>query len=89
MAHDALTVVQAPPMTAAHVETMRAVESLWGYPNHADLRRITEVRQHLEALVQAPAAAAMAAPSYGGLAFDDWRLEYKPPTVEDCYDCDQ
>lgn len=24
-----------------------------------------------------------------GRAFDDWRLEYAPPTEDDCYDCDQ
>ena len=60
---------QPPILTTAHVQAMRNVVRLFGFPGEADHRHLSDILAHLECLIQEPvlttAAPAVVDPDCG------------------------
>ena len=63
--------MQPPVMTAAHVEAMTRVCSLWPYPGEVDPQLLRDIAAHLDGLLTTPV------PTKHDPILDDWRTQYR------------
>lgn len=83
-----------PDITPAHLDSLHEVIRLNPFP-HIDRRHLIDIEMHLRATLMAeepyvtpPHIVTWAETSNPPFSAWDWRQDYKPPTVDDCFECD-